>query len=252
MQIYVKSAGFSVNQDYSWTGRNGDRADMDASTLAYNVNGITFVWKNTGTKICIFGNSFTDRSRTDLYNRPLRNYILLVGESQEADFMYCCFEKMLLDQTGFINMLNASVRNADGSSGTGFSVDFERIDAYFARQTQGSREICRMERNLYEIDSDASRQKLLNELWGVKRAPLTLLVGGEPTGWQLQAVAPDRALLNYIDDVGAREQRTSDDPQSAKRNKYKNDEYVQFAAAGFGVAVAVTLGLLWLIHKKKD
>lgn len=251
MQVYVKSAGFSVNQDYSWMGQNGKRADMDAATLAYNVNGITFVWKSTDTKIYIFGNSFTDRCRTDLYNRPLRNYILLVGEIREADFMYCCFEKMLLDQTGFINMLNASVRNTDGSSETGFSVDFERIDVYFARQTQSGRELRRMERNLYEIDSNVGRQKLLNELWGVKGGPLTLLVGGELPGYRLKAVAPDRALLDYIDDVGAQQQRTSDNTKSAGHNKYKNDEFVQRAVVGCCVAAA-TAGLIWLITRKKD
>lgn len=251
MQIYIKSAGFSVNQDYSWMGQNGDRADMDAATLAYNVNGITFVWKSTGTKIYIFGNSFTDRSRTDLYNRLLRNYILLVGEIREADFMYYCFEKMILDQTGFIDMLNASVRNTDGSSEAGFSVDFERMEAYFARETQGGRELHRMERNLYEIDSDAGRQRLLDELWGVKRDPLTLLVGGELPGWRLKAMAPDRALLDYIDDVGTQQQRTSDNPKSAEQYKYKNDEFVQRVVVGCCVAAA-TAGLIWLIVKKKD
>ena len=84
MKIYVKSAGFSIDQDYSWIDEAGKNITPDASILAYNVSDIQFVWKSTSGSIYLFCNAFTDPNRTDLYNRPLRNYMLLTGNTEEA------------------------------------------------------------------------------------------------------------------------------------------------------------------------
>lgn len=243
MQIYVKSAGFSVNQDYSWVDQSGGRADIDLSTLSYNVEGVTFVWKSTDTKICIFANSFIVKNRTDLYNRPLRNYILLVGKIEEADFMYGCFEKMLLDQAGFAGMLSASVRNVNGDSPTGFSVDFARISAYFNLQLHDNRKIGRLERHLYEEDSEESRRKLLGELLGVRKSPVTLLVGGDLSGQRLKELAPDRALLNHVSDIGMQARPVSDNNKKAV--------WIKWMACGLPIVTIAAL-IFALTGKKKE
>ena len=51
MKIYVKSAGFSIDQDYSWIDEAGKNITPDASILAYNVSDIQFVWKSTSGSI---------------------------------------------------------------------------------------------------------------------------------------------------------------------------------------------------------
>lgn len=253
MQIYVKSAGFSVNQDYSWVDQSGCRMSMDLSILANNVEGVTFVWKGTGTKIYIFGNSFVDKSRTDLCNRPLRNYILLEGRLDEADLMYCCFEKMLLDQDGFAKMLIASVHNVSGDSETGFSVDFGKITDYFATQMCTDRQSFRLNRHLYEIDSYGNRKRLLGELLEIKRSSVTMLVGGELSGRRLKELAPDRALLSNIDDIGNQGSLVPDNNKSSERIEKALPGLTAAAAVmGVGVVVVAAGVAAWLIKKMKD
>lgn len=252
MQIYVKSAGFSVNQDYSWVDQSGGRAKIDLSILAYNVDGVTFVWKSTSTKIYIFGNSFVDKSRTDLYNRPLRNYILLEGMPGEAELMYCCFEKMLLDQDGFTKMLSASVRNVGRDSETGFSVDFGKINDYFAQQMRADRQSFRLNRHLYETDSYGNRKKLLGELLEIKRSSVTMVVGGELSGRRLKELAPDRALLSHIGDIGSQGYPVSDNDKSTERIKWASSG-LAVAAVGLAAVGLAAVGLTaWLINKTKD
>lgn len=213
MKIYVKSAGFSVNQDYSWMNQNGKNIEMDLTVLSYNVDGIKFVWRSTADKIYIFGNAFTDKSRTDLYNRPLRNYVLLEGQTDESEFMFTCFEKMILNQENFESMLNGSVRNEGGDSESGFSVDFQKISAYFDICLFAGREAHKVKRHLYEKDSYEARQELLKELWGMQKSPVMLLVGGELSDGRLHALAPDRALLSRVSDA---ERRKYQDRNSGK------------------------------------
>lgn len=210
MQIYIKSAGFSVNQDYSWIDQGGKSVDMDLSILSYNVDGIKFVWKSTASAIYIFGNAFIDKSRTDLYNRPLRNYVLLEGQMNEATLMFKCFEKMLLDQENFEEILNGSIRNANGDSKAGFTVDFQKISSYFDSHLFSSRSVCKLKRHSYEEDSYEARQELLNELWGIQRKPVTLLVGGELSGRRLQTLNPDRVLLDSVSKTDSRGCQSSD------------------------------------------
>lgn len=236
MKIFIKSAGFSVNQDYSWINQSGESINIDLSVLSYNVDGVKYVWKSTDTAIYIFANAFIDRSRTDLYNRPLRNYVLLEGQIEEAVLMFGCFEKMLLDQEKFEDMLNSSIRNEGGDSKAGFSVDFQRISSYFSSHLSDRREACKLKRYLYENDSYEARQELLNELWGIKRKPVTLLIGGELSGRRLQILEPDRALLNYVSNG---ENQNSDIG--------KNHMLVK-AAAALG-AVMLTVSVLALITK---
>ncbi|MCM1234640.1 MAG: hypothetical protein NC489_31445 [Ruminococcus flavefaciens] len=202
MQIYIKSAGFSVNQDYSWINQSGKSIEMDLVVSSYNVDGVKFVWKNTGEAIYIFANAFIDKSRTDLYNRPLRNYVLLVGQMEEAELMFGCFGKMLLEQKEFEIVLNNSIRNEAGDSKTGFSVDFQSISSYFSSNLFSVGKVCKLKRHLYENDSYEARQALLEELWSVKRKSVTLLVGGELSERRLQILLPDRALLNHISNRG--------------------------------------------------
>ncbi len=243
MQIYVKSAGFSVNQDYAWVDQSGDRVDIDLSTLSYNVDGVTFVWKSINAKIFIFANSFIDNSRRDLYNRPLRNYMLLEGKIDETDFMYGCFEKMLLDQVGFASILNNSVCNVSGDSPTGFSVDFAKLNAYFEPQPHDNRETGRLERHLYEKDSDECRRKLLGELFEIKGSSVTLIVGGELSEQQLKELAPDRALLNRVSDIGIQAHPVSD-------NNKKN-VWIKWMVCGLPVVTIAAL-LLSMTGKKKN
>lgn len=236
MQIYIKSAGFSVNQDYSWIDQSGESINVDLSILSYNVEGVKFVWRSTDTTIYIFANSFIDRSRVDLYNRPLRNYVLLEGHIEEANGMFACFEKMLLDQKNFEDMLNSSIRNESGDSKAGFSVDFQKISSYFNSYLSDNRTGCKLKRHLYENDSYEARQELLNELWNIKKKPITLLVGGELTNKRLQRLAPDRALLNHVSD---RSNQNSD--------KGKINVPVK-AVAVMGIAV-LTVSILALVKK---
>lgn len=236
MRIYIKSAGFSVNQDYSWINQSGKSINIDLSVLSYNVDGVKYVWKSTDTAIYIFANAFIDRSRTDLYNRPLRNYVLLEGQMEEAALMFGCFEKMLLDQEKFEDMLNSSIRNESGDSKAGFSVDFQRISSYFSLHLSEHREVCKLKRHLYEKDSYEARQELLNELWGMRRKPVTLLIGGELSGRRLQILAPDRALLKYVSNG---ENQNSDTGKSHMLVK---------AVAALG-AVMLTVSVLALVTK---
>lgn len=220
MQIYIKSAGFSVNQDYSWIDQSGKNVDIDLSILSYNVEGVKFVWKSTAETIYIFGNAFIDKSRTDLYNRPLRNYLLLEGQIDEAISMFECFEKMLLDQKNFEDLLNSNIRNEGGDSKAGFSADFQKISSYFDSHLSGVREEYKLKRHLYENDSYEAREGLLNELWSVRTKPVTLLVGGELSAGRMQAIAPDRALLNNFNDAEYRKYQGSasgDLPKSVKK-----------------------------------
>lgn len=247
MQIYIKSAGFSVNQDYSWIDQSGKNVDIDLSILSYNVDGIKFVWKSTTEAIYIFGNAFTDKSRTDLYNRPLRNYILLEGRMDEAVFMSECFEKMLLDQKNFENLLNSSIRNEGGDSKAGFSADFQKISSYFDSHLSGSREACKLKRHLYENDSYEARQELLNELWGIRRKPVTLLVGGELSDSRIHAIAPDRALLNHFNSTSYRAYRGSE-----SRNSHISVKKAATVGIAVGVAALTVSALALALSEKKD
>lgn len=239
MQIYIKSAGFSINQDYSWIDESGKNVDIDLSILSYNVDDIKFVWKCTGDAIYIFGNAFTDKSRMDLYNRPLRNYILLVGQMDEAVSMSERFEKMLLDQENFEELLNRNIRSEGGDSVAGFSANFERISLYLDTRFQDDRKVRKLKRHLYENDSYEARQGLLDELWDVRSKPVTLLVGGELSDSRMKAIDPDRALLNHISDTGY----TGDHMPFAKT--------VAIGVAA-GTAVLATSVLALALNRKKD
>lgn len=244
MQIYIKSAGFSVNQDYSWIDQNGKNVNIDLSILSYNVDGVKFVWKSTSETIYIFGNAFIDKNRTDLYNRPLRNYVLLEGHIDEAASMFECFKKMLLDQKNFENLLNSSVQNESGDSEAGFSADFQRINSYFGSRLPNSIVEYKLKRHLYESDSNDARERLLGELWGVRMKPVTLLIGGELSASRLQTIAPDRALLNHFNNTVYREYNGSKSEYSSKR--FKN------TAIGIAVgASALIVSVLALTLSKK-
>lgn len=239
MQIYVKSAGFSINQDYTWVDNTGHKADIDLSVLSYNVDGVKFVWKSTDTAIYIFANGFAAKDRVDLYNRPLRNYVCLEGKTEEAEFMYQCFAKMLLDQKNFENMLNSNIRNTKDDSNIGFFVDFEKIYSFFDSPLPDDKKTCRLRRYLYENDSFEARKDLLNELFGVRRKPLTLFVGGDLSGERLKALSPDRALLNHID------------RESLASNKCKPHIPFKSAAIALG-AVTLSASILVLMMKRDE
>ena len=182
MKIYVKSAGFSIDQDYSWIDEAGKNISPDASILAYNVSDIQFVWKSTSGSIYLFCNAFTDPNRTDLYNRPLRNYMLLTGDTEEAALLSDCFAKMLLDQKNFEAVLNSSVQNAGGDSKAGFCVDFKKLSAYFDSSFPYCIHAQKLKRFVYERDSSQARQNLLNELWWIQSRPATLLIHSSRQG----------------------------------------------------------------------
>ncbi|MCM1046986.1 MAG: hypothetical protein NC433_00990 [Clostridiales bacterium] len=247
MQIYIKSAGFSVNQDYSWIDQSGKNVDIDLSILCYNVDDVKFVWKGTGEAIYIFGNAFTDKSRTDLYNRPLRNYILLVGQIDDAVAMSERFEKMLLDQKNFEELLNSSIRNESGDSTVGFSVDFQRIRIYLDSSLPNNREARKLKRRLYEKDSYEARQRLLDELWNIRQKPITLLVGGELSDSRMQTIAPDRALLDYIEDT-----RYAETKRSRVVESYTSRMDIITVATAIGAVAMTALVLAMVLPKKQD
>ena len=197
MQLFVKSAGASVSQDYTWVNEAGSKVDIDHNILSYNVSEIKFVWKSTDKGIFIFGNSFIDGSRRDLSNRPLRNYILLTGCHEEAEQMLTCFTNMILDQTGFESTLNSSVHNTNDKSDVGFTVDSNAILA-FLNACSPLFEMKQMKWNLCEKDSLEFRVDLLGEIcWASqKKRYFTALVGGTLSGERLKELMPFRAVLS--------------------------------------------------------
>jgi len=240
MKIYVKSAGFSIDQDYSWIDEAGKNISPDASILAYNVSDIQFVWKSTSGSIYLFCNAFTDPNRTDLYNRPLRNYMLLTGDTEEAALLSDCFAKMLLDQKNFEAVLNSSVQNAGGDSKAGFCVDFKKLSAYFDSSFPYCIHAQKLKRFVYERDSSQARQNLLNELWWIQSRPATLLIGGTISDQRLHDIAPDRALLDRSFDTF--EKKTAPDSKDSRK---------LILAAALGAGAVLTASALLLLSIKE-
>lgn len=199
MQLFVRSAGVSVSQDYTWVNETGSKVDIDPKIPSHNVSEVRFVWKSTNNGIFIFANSFVDGSRRDLSNRPLRNYILLTGNHKEAKQMLTCFANMLLDQSGLESVLNNCVQSTNDKSGVGFSVDSQAILAFLNDCSQLLEER-QIKWYLCEKDSLDARIELLCELSNVlqKKKDFTALVGGALSGERLRELTPSRALLSNI------------------------------------------------------
>ena len=241
MQLFVRSAGASVSQDYTWVNEVGSKIDIDPKILSCNVSEVKFVWKSTNNGILIFGNSFIDGNRRDLSNRPLRNYILLTGSHSEAEQMLTCFANMLLDQGGFESMLSSSVQNTNDKSEVGFSVDSHTILA-FLNACPLSFEAQQVKWYLCEKDSLDARAGLLCEICGAlqKKREFTALIGGALSDERLRELMPSRAVLGNINE------KTYYKPSDMGDNVKKNIKVT------VGVTAGILLILLFVSRRKKS
>lgn len=241
MQLFVRSAGVSVSQDYTWVNEAGSKVDIDSNILSCNVSEVKFVWKSTDNGILIFGNSFIDRNRRDLSNRPLRNYILLTGNREEAEQMLTCFANMLLDQGGFESMLSSSVQNTNDKSEVGFSVDSHAILA-FLNACSMSFEARQVRWYLCEKDSLDARVELLSEICGAlqKKRKFTALIGGALSGERLKELMPSRAVLSNVNE------KTYYKPSDMGDNMETNIKVT------VGAAAVILLFLLFVSRRKKS
>lgn len=241
MQLFIRSAGVSVSQDYTWVNEMGSKVDIDPKILSCNVSEVKFVWKSTNRGIFIFGNSFMDRSRQDISNRPLRNYILLIGNYGEEKQMLTCFANMLLDQSGFESILNSSVQSTNDKSEVGFSVDSQAI-LTFLNTCSPLPEARQVKWYLCEKDCLDARTEVLCELCGAlrKKRKFTALVGGVLSDERLKELAPSRAALSNISE------KTYYKPLDTSDNMETNIK------VAVGATTAVLLVLLLVSRRKKS
>lgn len=200
MLFYVRSAGTALSQDYSWVDEGEQTADVDIPVLSDAAAESRFIWKSTREGIYILYHGCADGNRVDLYNRPLRNDLLIKGVWDEAEKLFTCFANILLNQTEFECVLNKSVTNTDDNEKTGFCVDFQKLMVFCTRAVPKV-ESRGLNRFLCEKNSKESRENLLAEMRGIlrERACRTVLVGGDLSADSLRQSRPDRALSDSID-----------------------------------------------------
>lgn len=240
MEFLVMSAGSSADKDYLWVDEHNAEAKATASRYTEISNSAKFIWKKTSDEICIMANCIEDKERIDYYNRPLRDYLMVIAKEKEAEDIFCCFTNMLLRQDEFEQFLKKSVTTSSVQQGAGFEVDLSELKKFLLSKNNPVIGKKKLRKNYCELDSVSARLNVLSELRGALNDEMLVLIGGKNTVQTIKAMHPDRALLeNIVEGFSSREELIP------KR-------LIVPAAAAVTSVIAVVVTLIYMKNRKDD